>query len=261
MNLTRFILVLVVLGTVASDSYSQLLPRRRQATWKAIEPEVQRRAEDFAARAIADALSKAFAEIDNEVGFYIDLQNSLHVFAESQIDPELFKRDLSASGGDSNQVIHRQVSKELLEKGPARIFLAETGRFAEKMKSDGVSPPVLRKMYLEYEAADLTEAKARPSKGSQATSREIVSTYSPETANVSKDKSNRRSVMCFEISKPKDPKNKYPFTVHCSFVFTVQKGGKESEKTLSFDLNLEEMKPREGATITRSWKAANVQYK
>src|SRR5690348_14529043 len=150
MTATRFILVLLVLGTAAPDGYSQLLRRRREATWKAIEPEVQRRAADFAAKAISDTLSKAFREIDNELGFYLDLQNSLQVFVESQIDPDLFKRDINASGRDFDQVIHRQVSKELLEKGPARIFLAETGRFAEKMKSDGYSRPILRKMYLEY---------------------------------------------------------------------------------------------------------------
>ena len=53
-------------------------------------------------------------------------------------------------------------------------------------------------------------------------------------------------MMCYESPKQKDPKNKSLFTVHSSFVFTVQKEGKESQKTLSLDLNLEEMKPKEG---------------
>ena len=124
MYATRIILVLVLLGTDASIGFSQLLPRRRQATWKAIEPEVRRRAEDFAAKAIADAVTKAFAEIGSELGPYLDLQISLQIFAESQMDPELLKRIDSSTDGDINQAVQKKLFQELAEKGCASVFFA-----------------------------------------------------------------------------------------------------------------------------------------
>src|SRR5262245_33065119 len=106
MTSTRFILALLVLGTVAPDGYSQLLRRRREAMWKGLEPELERRAADFAAKAVSKGIREMFS--DNGL-LRLEFAFSIQVFAESQIDPELFKREMTATEAEFDQVGFRQI--------------------------------------------------------------------------------------------------------------------------------------------------------
>src|SRR5579872_731459 len=85
MSATRIVLVLIVLGTMASDSNGQLLPRRRIG--RAIEQGVQQKAFEWAGKVIAEAIIKALKEIGESIGPVIDVEFSIELFAKMQIDP------------------------------------------------------------------------------------------------------------------------------------------------------------------------------
>jgi hypothetical protein len=265
MTATRLLLALLVLGTAAPDGYSQLLPRRRVANGKGTLPEVERRIMEFGAKVTMDALTqgmtRGMTELSNKIGWYLDLRNSFDLYARCQMDPELRKRVDGMADRDLNQAVKNKLFKEPAGSGSTSICLAETDKFAEKLRSDGFSTPVLRKMYLEYHVEGVSITRVSSGDPNKPMPREIAAGQFRGGNEVTKGKGDRRVVTCYESLKPKDPKNNSPDGVHCSFVFTAQKDGKELEKTLSFDLSLEEMKPREGGPSTLAWKALNVQYK
>jgi uncharacterized protein (TIGR03000 family) len=142
MRITRLVLIVVLLGAVTSSSFAQLLPRRREATRKAIEEAVMVDAAKWAGEVLGKEIGKALDKLMEKVGHFLELRESIQLFAEIQMDPQAKKRIDNATDRDSREL------KELMDTGSTRVFLSETAKFAEKLRNEKFSPPVLEKIYL-----------------------------------------------------------------------------------------------------------------
>jgi hypothetical protein len=309
MSAIRLALVLILIGADASIGFSQILrPRLRlEKTLDTLMPKI---AEEVVGKLAREGVKKALENMFEEIGPFMDLESSIQLFAQIQMDPtireKLDKDALSTNGwietttpgvwgywmderctallrpdgtvyavDERNMPTNRRIEppapwpgakakalmlKELMTKGSAKVFLSETARFAEKLTNEKFSTPVLEKIHLESESEKGPRSIATEKEG-QTSSRQIfLSDLSLERKELTKEQ-RVRSVSYFESHKQRDPKDKVPLTVHCSFVFVTQKENKEFRKTLSFDVYLEDLKKEEGTTLGYPWKVKAVQYK
>ena len=248
MRPARLILVLGLLMAVPASGFSQLLPRRRAETGNAV---LEKIFAEFASRVIADVAKKGVWEWFAEHGQIVSLDASLQICVELQGDPAMKKRIDDDKDPNSPAALKR----ELMTRGSARIFLAETAKLAEKLKSEKFSPPVLQRIYLEVEVDGVKPPAEGAARSDQWTARPYSASEAAAGQDASKPPGNGRTVMCYSINRPRDPKNRNPVTIHCSFVFTAQRDGKEVEKVLFLDLYLKQLKLVDGAN---PWKVKDV---
>jgi hypothetical protein len=248
---------MILLGTMTPTGFSQLLPRRRvnRAMDSTLKQIMEKEAIPWATKVIADEIGKAVEQWLDENGHFLDLDASIQLFAESEMDAQVKTRIDSLSDRAS-----REWLKELLDKGSASVFLSETAKFASKLRNQQFSLPVLEKIYLEYENDGGHPLRDNVGKESGFASRQVFMGDFLERKKLPNERRDRRALTCFEKHRPKDPKNKIPLIVHCSFVFNTQRDSEGFAKTLSFDLYLEHLKKVEGAKIAYPWKVKNVQY-
>ena len=255
MRAIRFAVVWILLGAMAPYGYSQVLPRRRA---ERVLNDILEKTADAMARAIADKLKEMVKDLVDEAGNFFDLQLSTQVFAQMQMDPQMKKRIEGAADRDARAML----AKELIDRGGASVFLAETAKFADKLKKEKFSTPVLEKMYLEYETDGVQLKWDGGEKADNGfTSRQIFMGDFLAKKELPKEPGDRRAVTVLEKQRPRDSKNKIPLTVHCSLVFTTQREDQEFQKTLALDLYLTELKKEEGARLAYPWKVKNVEYK
>jgi hypothetical protein len=210
-------------------------------------------------KAMLDAMGKATLEALKATPkslYLIDLDASVKLFAHIELGGTL-KDNMNRDDELANEL-----AKELMANGSARIFISERSRFAEKLKEQKFSNPVLASIHLDIEdrhpnvslnIGSNPEAKWQP--------RMLILTsdwrsdpqtpIDPATPAV-KYSINRRL---------KDPKTKEPVTVHCSLVFNTTKDGNALSKTLSFDLYLETLERQKDKPLFYPWKVKNVEYK
>jgi hypothetical protein len=143
--------------------------------------------------------------------------------------------------------------KDVLTKGAAKQFLSVTDKFAEKLKEEKYSRPVLATMYFEVEEDDLRSFLGDTKHG------EISSNTIFKRDGDKFDQN--RTISSFYSLRKKDTKQTNPFMAHCSFVFVTVKEGKGALKTLSFDIYLEDLKSEKGKFLGYSWKIKDVQNK
>lgn len=182
--------------------------------------------------------------------YYFDLAASARLFARCEMGGKLDDKP------DSDK---SRIEKRLMETGSARVFLAENAKFAEKLKKEMFSEPVLTAIRIEIlddDPADLKAGGSRPEAGRVSVRLTGTPTWNVEqTLTIAPG---GRSVQLSTSRRQKDAAETAPVVVHCLFTFTAQKEGKPHTKTLSFDLYLETLEIQNGGY---PWKVRNVQYK
>lgn len=203
------------------------------------------RAAPWVAQVIDEALKDALKSIPNSL-YEFDLAYSAKLLAHIEMGGKL---------NDKMDSDDYRAAKELITKGSASVFLSERAKFAEKLREEKFSNPVLAKIYFDIEdepqASKLIGLHQSRLLFNAGDWREDPKTVAADTP----------AVLMFINHKDKDAKEKIPVTVHCSFVFTALKEGKSFEKTLSFDLYLETLESQKGEPLSYPWKVRNVQYK
>jgi hypothetical protein len=248
MRAFRCAIILVLLLAVPTTGYSQLLPRRRAATGNAI-------IEQIAIEAVR-RMHFDFKDMFKDMFKNLELSFSIQLFAELQMDPEMKKRIESNTDATSPEAMAR----ELLAKGSARVFVKETTRFSKALTKEKFAPPVLEKIFVEYQYTGDHPFKEGIGRDGEFSSRTITpSGYFSGTGGSAKDLGVRRTITCYESNKAKDPNDPIPLTLHCALVFSTQREGKEIEKILWLDLYLEELK-MDRVTKALPWKVTNVQH-
>src|SRR5262249_5637208 len=113
----------------------------------------------------------------------------------------------------------RRTAKALMTRGSARVFLAERAKFAEKLKADGFTKPVLAKISLDVEdrqALKTIESQPRDKYQSRLT-------FSP--ANWSQElKPAAADAPAVDLTAQRRPKvsaDASPVIAHCAFVFNA----------------------------------------
>ncbi len=207
-------------------------------------------------KAMFDAVGKGMLEALKSTPnslYLIDLDASVKLFTHIEM------------GGTLKDNMNRddELAKELMANGSSRIFISERAKFAEKLKEEKFSNPVLASIHLDIEdrhqnlslnVGSNSEAKWQPRMlipTSDWRSDPPTTPIDPATPAV-KYSINRRL---------KDAKNKAPVTVHCSLAFNTTKGGSAISKTLSFDLYLETLERQKDKPLFYPWKVRNVEYK
>jgi hypothetical protein len=239
----RLAFIFGLLCALPSDGFCQGRRAARQSRW--MRPLLEKLAADAAPEMAADAVKKALAKESflpqlAHVEYLIDLDSSMRLFAQMQMDPtirEKLERDAR--------------SKELMSKGSASQFLSETAKFAEKLKAEKFSDPALGMMYFDVEDDTIITASKPGELSSQLTFKRDSSTGDRDSAAISS----------FFSVRARDAKQANPITVHCSFVFVTMKENKGYTKTLCFDVYLEELKTQEGVKVSYPWKVKSVEYK
>jgi hypothetical protein len=236
----RLAFILGLLCALPSGGFSQGLRAARQSRW--MRPLLERLAADAAPQMAADAVKKALEKESffPHLEYLIDLDSSMRLFAQIQMDSTIRKK----LDGDAQ-------SKELMSKGSASQFLSETAKFAEKLKAEKFSDPMLGMMYFDMEDDTLITGSKPGELSSQLTFKDDSSTGDRNTA----------AVTSFFSVRAKDAKQANPITIHCSFVFLTMKESKGYTKTLCFDVYLEELKTQEGVKVSYPWKVKSVEYK
>jgi hypothetical protein len=171
------------------------------------------------------------------------------------INAELFAR-VEMHGGLRAKVGTDDLTKELLAKGSASVFLAERAKFAEKLKGEKFVHPVLAVIYVEVEDDD---PKWQPPVGNGWL--QSMPSFAAGRLPQNWEQASPAVLLLFSHKVRKAPdKDKIPVTGHCSFVFMALKDGKGFMKTMSFDVYLEKVEQREDS-VTYPWKVRNVEYK
>ncbi len=247
----RLTLVLVLIAAAPSTGFSQLLPRRRvaHAVDAVARPEIERSA-PWIAQVLADAVKDALKDF----GLSLEVSFSVQLFGELQMDPQLKKRIASNTDPDSPAAW----AMELMNNGGTHVFLAETAKLADKLKREGYSPPVLEKMYLEYEYAGRKPFKDDIGMPGHLSSEPMTQSGWFESQDAAKPPAIKRTVMLHEGNRPHHPKNPNPLTIHCALVFATKRDGKDATKTLWFDMYRDDLKIDPAARVM-PWKVKNVQ--
>jgi hypothetical protein len=205
---------------------------------------------------VGELMVEAVKDMFKHLTINVDISLSTQLFAELQMDPQLKGRIESATDRTSPE----SMAKELKLKGSARVFLSETQKFSKLLAKEKFAPPVLEKIYVEYQYTGDRPFREGLGPDGQFSSRTITPSGFFSTASGSANEpSARRAITLYESNKRKDPNDPIPLTVHCALVFSTQREGKEVEKILWLDLYLEELKEN---PLRRAfpWKVTNVQH-
>jgi hypothetical protein len=152
------------------------------------------------APAFGDAL-----DLEETVLYFVDLNASREIFAGIQLHEE-FKKKIES--GDMEPVF-----VELLNKGSASVFLSETTKFAERLRKENVCKLTLTMMYFDTEDDNPPFLSERHPSRPEGPFQSGLYFGRPEHA-----KEDTPAVVWFINHRRKDPKEKRPVTVHCSFV-------------------------------------------
>jgi hypothetical protein len=214
----------------------------------AIDTALEEYARANAARLVEEAVAKALKSIDWRL-YEFDLGISARFFAHVEMGGKL------NDNPDSDDYKH---DKELMTNGSARVFLAESAKFKEHLRTEKFSDPVLAKINLEIlddppvskRTDSHPEAELQPVKLFRTGDwrEDPPTTVAPDTP----------SFVLITNHRPKDAKEQIPVSVHCSFTYMATKDGKSSTKTLYFELYLEKL---ETEAVWYPWKVRNVEYK
>jgi hypothetical protein len=172
----------------------------------------------------------------------------------------LFNADLFARvemhSGLKDKAGTDDLTKELLTKGSAGVFLAERAKFAEKLGEEKFVNPALAMIYLEIEDDDPKWQPLIRNRWFQSMP-SFANSGLPQTL----EEANPVVLVLLSHKVRKAPdKDKIPVSAHCSFVFMAMKNGKGFMKAMSFDVYLEKVEQRKDS-VTYPWKVRNVEYK
>lgn len=206
-------------------------------------------------KAMLDAVGKAMLEALKATPkslYLIDLDASVKLFAHLEM------------GGTIKDNMNRddELAKQLMANGSAKIFLSERAKFAEKLKEEKFSNPVLASIHLDIEDRHPNLSLNLGSDPEpQGQPRMLVRT-SDWRADPPTSIDPATPAIKYSINRRlKDPKTKAPVTVHCSLAFNTAKDGNAVSKTLSFDLYLETLERQKDKPLFYPWKVKSVEYR
>jgi hypothetical protein len=234
-------------NTASAASYSPAPQRRLLRPIKsrveagvdaALRGYLEANAAQWAGEAIANALKASPLKLDFRLHL-VDLAYSARLFAHVEMGGKLDDKP----GSDDFKI-----TKQIMTNGSARFFLSEKAKFAEQLKKEEFSDPVLTAIRFEIVDDDLSAVRVIRLSPTPNWNDEPPPTIAADT----------RAVLLTTSHRPKDAAEKIPVVVHCSFAYQAQKQGKAFAKTLSFDLYLETLELQSDAY---PWKVRNVEYK
>jgi hypothetical protein len=243
---------------VVANPSGRLLGRRLSARiGNAIEYNLTTKDAEWIGKVVGEAAGKAMGEM------FKDLEKHLYL-ADWSYSVKLFAHLEMGGKPDGKETITANdllTTNALMTKGSAGVFLSEKAKFAEKLKEERYSNPVLAMMSFEI-VDDKQPASQLNGLGYDKKLQSYIQFHASDWRDDSKAvTANAPTVLLFVQRTAKDATEKNPVTIHCAFDYMALKEGRSVMKTLSFDLYLEKLEFQKGELFCYPWKVKNVEYK